>query len=126
MLAIATRLSQFLSVRRKIRAEVAQIGQCDMEYDAAAIVVYGSEIDGSRQLVSIRRTDAFTVRKDGADFRDAQHAGGQRIGIELQTAYPPEIRVHRAAEFNQPAFMIEILSLEMLRAQEQAFAPEDF
>ena len=64
--------------------------------------------------------------KRSDSVQDAQPVVGQRIAVDLQVVHAPGIRVHRLDALVQPLFVVLVLLLEMLGAQEQAFAPENF
>ncbi|MNV45951.1 hypothetical protein D3C71_1377630 [compost metagenome] len=82
--------------------------------------------NGRGQLVAVGRVVELAVGKHGRHFNGAQHAVGQCRGIETRRAQAPGIGMQRAGHLGQAVFVIRILPLEMLRAEEQALTPEDF
>ena len=85
-----------------------------------------AQVDRGGQLVDPRRLVQFAVLEAQRQPQHAQHAAGQRLAVDLELFYSPGIRVGRLDALVQAVFVIGVLALEMLGAQQQAFAPENF
>ncbi len=76
------------------------------------------------QLVVLRRAVQLAVGKDELQLGEGEHAGGEPVGVDDAAAHAPRVRMQRARDLGQAPLVVGVLTLEMLRPQEQALAPQ--
>ena len=78
-----------------------------------------------RKIVFGRRRIQLAVRKNDLQLGEPQHAGCERVRVQARAPHAPRIGMQRARELGCSPFVIGVLPLEMLRPQEEAFAPKN-